>query len=385
MGIKGQQEIEEYDLAQIQESGELIAVTLSGPSTYYEYRGQGFGLQFELAEHFAQSIGVKLRIEIVKDTSELLHKLTKNEADLVALELPQTNPWKKEFLFCGSTNDSTYSPHCKSLSKQWIVRKNSPLLAEALNEWYRSDIKQELRKKNELRFAQGFRVRRRTKAPIQSEKEGIISPYDPLFIRHSQAIGWDWRLMAAQCYQESGFDPEAISWAGARGLMQIMPGTARQLDLPEHQIHNPEMNVAAAARYLRLLTGKFQDIQDAQERIYFILASYNGGNGHVRDAMALTRKNGKNPYLWTDVAPYILLLSEPRYYNDPVVRNGYLRGQETYGYVKSICERWETYRRNIRPVTSGSIPSPAKKSLKEGYKSKVVHPEKETETPIAIQ
>lgn len=66
-----------YDLDQIQEAGELIAVTLSGPDTYYEYKGKGFGLQFELAEHFAVSIGAKLRMEAVRDTAELFQRLKK--------------------------------------------------------------------------------------------------------------------------------------------------------------------------------------------------------------------------------------------------------------------------------------------------------------------
>ena len=77
-----------YDLDQIQEAGELIAVTLSGPDTYYEYKGKGFGLQFELAEHFAVSIGAKLRMEAVRDTAELFQRLKKGEADLIALEIP---------------------------------------------------------------------------------------------------------------------------------------------------------------------------------------------------------------------------------------------------------------------------------------------------------
>ena len=80
-----------YDLDQIQEAGELIAVTLSGPDTYYEYKGKGFGLQFELAEHFAVSIGAKLRMEAVRDTAELFQRLKKGEADLIALEIPENH------------------------------------------------------------------------------------------------------------------------------------------------------------------------------------------------------------------------------------------------------------------------------------------------------
>ena len=82
----------------------------------------------------------------------------------------------------------------------------------------------------------------------------------------------------------------AHSWAGAKGLMQIMPATAAHLGLPASQIHEPEPNVAAATKLIRELDGKFNDITDRMERIRFILASYNGGHGHIRDAMALARK-----------------------------------------------------------------------------------------------
>ena len=90
-----------YDLDQIQEAGELIAVTLSGPDTYYEYKGKGFGLQFELAEHFAVSIGAKLRMEAVRDTAELFQRLKKGEADLIALEIPENHVTDTELQFSG--------------------------------------------------------------------------------------------------------------------------------------------------------------------------------------------------------------------------------------------------------------------------------------------
>ena len=172
----------------------------------------------------------------------------------------------------------------------------------------------------------------------------MISHYDPLFKKYAPMARWDWRLMAAQCYQESCFDPEARSWAGARGLMQIMPGTAAHLGLSMSDIHNPEQNVKAAARYLSELNGYFRNIPSASERQLFVLASYNGGYFHVQDAMALARKNGKSPHRWRDVAYYILALEKPQYYNDPVVKHGYMRGSETVDYVDRIRQRYAQYR-----------------------------------------
>ena len=175
-----------------------------------------------------------------------------------------------------------------------------------------------------------------------------------LFMRYAPMARWDWRLLAAQCYQESCFDPKAYSWAGARGLMQIMPATAAQIGLPESKMYDPEENIYAAVRYIIKLTSHFQDIRDPRERQLFVLGSYNGGFFHIRDAMALAKKDGKNPHRWDDVSEYVLKLSMPQYYNDPVVKYGYMRGQETATYVSRIRDRWAQYR----GVARGSIGAP---------------------------
>jgi membrane-bound lytic murein transglycosylase F len=139
-----------------------------------------------------------------------------------------------------------------------------------------------------------------------SRQKGIISQWDAYFIRYSSLIGWDWRLLAAQCYQESAFDPKAVSWAGAQGLMQLMPATAARMGISLAQVFEPERNIEGGARYLRHLSEIFDDIPNRQERLNFVLAAYNGGPGHVRDAMALAAKHGKNPKRWADVDYYIL-------------------------------------------------------------------------------
>ena len=163
---------------------------------------------------------------------------------------------------------------------------------------------------------------------------GVISHYDAYFQRYAPRIRWDWRLLAAQCYQESCFDPQAKSWAGACGLMQIMPSTADHLELARTDIYHPERNIEAAVRYIAELQQSFSDVRDATERTRFVLAAYNGGGFHIRDAMAL-------------------------------VRNGYMRGSETVDYVRRIQERWNGYRgiRTIHAVSSGpsGIPQKAKR------------------------
>lgn len=367
-----QEQSSAFDLEDIQEAGELIAVTLSGPDTYFEYRGKGFGLQFELAEKFAVSVGARLRMETARDTAEMFRRLKQNEVDLIALEIPQKMLKDQELAQAGVWYGADSTANGK---KQWVIRKDAQFLAEALNNWYKPEIRSALAESDRKRYANGGGVKRHVRAPFMNRQKGIISPYDQHFIRHSKAIGWDWRLMAAQCYQESGFDPQAISWAGARGLMQIMPETAAHLGLPANQMHNPELNIQAAAQYLNELNSRFSDIPGRTDRLQFVLAAYNGGPGHVRDAMTLARKHGQDDRVWQNVAPYILKLSQPAYYNDPDVRFGYLRGSETYNYVNSILQRWDRYRRGTGGGGTPLTPYSTKPRAPRHFKSKVLSPE----------
>lgn len=193
-------------------------------------------------------------------------------------------------------------------------------------------------------------VHRTVRAPYINKERGIISEHDHLFKSAAAQTGWDWRLIAAQCYQESGFDPMARSGAGARGLMQIMPSTAQHLGLSMADIHRPGPNVNAAAKYIRELSGLFRDIRDHEERIHFVLAAYNGGYNHIRDAMALASKYGASPQHWRDVSRFVLGLQQPRYYRDPVVRHGYMIGSETANYVTSIIQRARQYGAQLQMV-----------------------------------
>lgn len=322
-----------YDLEDIQASGELIATALSGPETYYEYRGEGFGVEYEMAKSFASRIGARLRVEIAKDSAELMQKLASGEADL-ALTQPT-----------------------------WQARPTSPHLAAAIKFWWQPDLRERLLAADRRRQRSGNHVRHTSRPPMLSREKGIISNYDGLFQRYAAVAGIDWRLMAAQCYQESAFDPKAVSWAGAQGLMQIMPGTAAYLGLPSSQVFDPTQNIAAAARLLAQLQKNFSDIRERGERLCFVLAAYNGGAGHVRDAMALTEKYGGNPHRWNEVDKYILLLADPRYYRDPVVKAGYLRGTETSGYVRQIMARWTQYRGAAR-AAAPTVPADPKKENK---------------------
>lgn len=342
-------------LDDIVSNGELIMVTLSGPDTYYDYHNSGMGLQYLLCQNFAEKLGVSLRVDICRDTTEMIKKVKRGEADVIAFQLPTTD---RQLSYCGFGIDSTKT--------KWAVNRKNLALAKALNDWFKPSMLAQIRK--EENFLLSVRsVVRHVYTPMLDRKAGIISKFDAYFQQYSSLARLDWRLIAALCYQESCFDPRAHSWAGARGLMQIMPGTAAQLGLPEESIYNPEENIAAGAKLLGLLKGRFSDIPENQ-RNNFILASYNGGSFHIRDAMRLTKKYGGNPYNWNEVCEYVLKLSDPTYYRDPVVVNGYMRGAETVDYVRRIQNRYAQYCGFASPGSFAGIGFPQRASHHHKYK-----------------
>ena len=327
--------VAEYDLADIENAGELIAVTLSGPETYYQFHGRDLGLQYLLAERFANSLGLRLRMETARDTAELVSMLKQSKVDLIAFPLSRALVKRQHLTVCGLTTAGGQTG--------WAVRSQSRELAEALDKWYRPDMALSVTKEQK-QLLQKPLVHRRVHAVYQNRGKGIVSSYDHLFVQAAATIGWDWRLLAAQCYQESAFDPEAVSWAGARGLMQIMPKTADYLGVAVNDLYRPETNINAAAKYIRQLEHQFGDIRNPLERKKFVLAAYNGGYHHIRDAQRLAQKNRRNTQTWDAVSWYVLNLCKPQYYRDPVVRYGYMIGSETYHYVYDILDRWADYQ-----------------------------------------
>ena len=322
---------EDFDLPDIQTNGELIMATVSGPETYYDYHGRQLGTQYLICQHFADSLGVRLRIDVCRDSAELRRRLDEGEADLVAWTTPG----------------------------QFEVGAEKPELAEELALWYHPD-RIAAAKKEEQELLTVKKVRRRIFSPMLDKRGGIISHYDQYFIAYSRDIRWDWRLLAAQCYQESTFDPKAVSFAGAKGLMQIMPGTADHLGVSRSRLYEPEANIAAATKYIAELQRTFADIGDHYERTNFVLASYNGGAHHIRDAMALAKRDGKNNHRWGEVAPYVLKLAQPKYYNDPLVKYGYMRGSETVDYVSKIRQRFAGYQGVKSPHMGFHVSKPRK-------------------------
>jgi membrane-bound lytic murein transglycosylase F len=230
----------------------------------------------------------------------------------------------------------------------WAVNKGAPELLNAVNNWMVGFTKTARYDRIYRKYFLNKRSIHLVDAGFHSVKGGQVSIYDELIREESERYDWDWRLIASIIYQESRFIPDAESWAGALGLMQLMPQTANRFGV--EAITSPQENIRGGMQLLKWLDGRMAlRIEDPEERLKFVLASYNVGIGHVLDAMKLADKYGKDPKIWYDhVDYYILNKSDPKYYNDPVVEFGYCRGEEPFHYVREILERYEHYKNVMR-------------------------------------
>ena len=226
----------------------------------------------------------------------------------------------------------------------WAVRKNSPELLEAVNEWIL-----DVRKDGQYRsiynkyFKNSKAYSRRQDSGYFSVTGGSISIYDDMIKTHATSLDWDWRLFAAMVFKESKFKNDAESWAGAKGLMQLVPETAERFG-DSTAINDPIANLNMGTKYLASLIKFWEEIPDSNQRIKFVLASYNVGEGHLLDARRLAEKFGKDRMVWDgNVDSCLVKKAYPQYYRDAVVYNGYCRGSEPYNYVKDVLEIYRHY------------------------------------------
>ena len=446
-----QQKIVKIDLEKIKARGKLVAMTGYSATSYFIYKGQPMGYEYEMLNRLAEHLDVELEIVIENNLDNLFEKLNKGECDIIAHSLTVTKQRKQkmnftDYLFTtrqvlvqkkpqdyrrmklheienklirnpirligkkiyvkeGSSHlarlknlsdeiggeieikvvdgdttaeqliqmvsegniDYTISDKHVALINQayfqnidvqtaislpqqiaWAVRKTSPELLQAINDWLKK-----MRKSATyyVIYNKYFKNRsafiRRVKSDYLSVTGGKISEYDDFLKEQAAPIGWDWRLLASLIYQESQFNMRVKSWSGAVGLMQLLPKIGREFGAKN--LRDPYENIKAGVKFLKWLNDYWKkEITDDEERQKFVLASYNIGIGHVQDARKLAQKFGKKPNLWDDnTAYYILRLSEEKFYNDEIVQFGYCRGLEAYNYVNEILERYVHYLKFI--------------------------------------
>lgn len=453
--------IVQRDLDSIQADGKLKAIMVYSSTTYFLYRGEAMGYEYELLKRLADDLGLELEIVLANNIDEVFDMLNRGDGDIIAYGLTITEERKKLITFTdylytthqalvqrkpknwrrlnrdqidrkivrdvidliddtvhvhrrssyyerllnlqeelggtinidtivgdyniedvikmvvdgkikyaiadyniASINQTFYpildveTPVSFSQRIAWGLRNNSPQLESAVNSWI-----QGMRKNGTYSFiykkyyVHKKSYKRRVQSDFYSKNSGQISQYDDLIKAAADSLKWDWRLLASQVYQESRFDPESRSWAGAGGLMQIMPGTAEDLGISDP--FDPEENLWAATKYLKSLYDKFEHIEDSTQRIKFTLAAYNCGYGHILDAQRLASKNGLDSLQFDDAtADWLRKMGQYKVYSDPAVRYGPVRGEEPFRYVRDIFLRYNHYKQLIPADSTEVVPSP---------------------------
>lgn len=438
------------DLEDIKKDGVLKAMVVYSSTSYFLYRGQPMGFEYELLGRLAADLGLKLEIVVSKDLDSQFEVLNRGDVDLIAHGMTITNQrkWEVDFtehLFLtrqvlvqkrpdnylkmswktldrslahdpieliddtiSIRRNSAYYERLMSLSNEiggnividtldsklstgeimdmvadgkikytiadenlakinasnrpildisvpisfsqriaWVTRKKSRNFRAAVNEWIIRNRKKEHYNVIYNKYFNNKRFfKRRDRSDYYSLNNSQISKYDDIIKTHAEQLGWDWRLLASQVYQESKFNPKANSWAGATGLMQLMPKTAKSLGVKD--LSNPNQNIKGGTKYLQQMYEQLDHVQDSINRIQFTLAAYNCGLGHVLDAQRLAESRGLDPHIWKDhVEDMMLELRHPKNYNKPFIKHGYVRGTEPVNYVGQILERYDHYKQFI--------------------------------------
>lgn len=425
----------------------LRIVTTYGSTTYFQYKGEDMGYEFELARLFADSLGLPYRLIVAHNAEAMLQMIDSGMADLCISPQPMTVSGKQRFRYVGqeeknglvlvqrrepkdslvtSTTElvgrtitvprgTRYAERLKHLNEElgggvdsvilsgdtvtiedlidyvaedkyaltiadeglarlgrtyhrgldislevgfqqrlfWVTNPDRTALADAIDslaltipreEAYRTIYKryfERSKREDEYEELQTTSARKSHRRPI---KPGDLSPYDHLFKKEAERLGWPWQLLASIAYRESTYRAEVIGWSGALGLMGIMPSTGRIYGASKEQLLDAEVSVRVSVSILMATRRTLGITGDEREEMKLALAAYNAGIGHVLDAMRLCEKYGDNPHVWEgNVEKYIRLKSEPKYYNDPVCRSGYLRGKETISYVQKVMSRYDSY------------------------------------------
>jgi membrane-bound lytic murein transglycosylase F len=430
----------ELDLKAIQKRGELNVVLDNNSVSYFIYKGNPMGYEYELLQRLAKHLKVNLKIKVLSSIDEAFTLLNTGKTDIVAFPLSITSERKKYFSFTaphyittqvlvqnkqknkrmetpfelvgqevyvkkgssfksrlenlseeiggeiivkedtvdGETEsliqdvaegrikytvadqtiavvNSWYYPNLDismpvSLPQQigWALRKNSPDLLKATNAWLNAVKESSIYQVIYNKYFNSPRFSIITNTSDYSSLSGNkLSPYDDQIKEGAGILGWDWRLLASVVYQESNFDPSIKSWAGAVGLMQVMPETGEYFGIPN--IEEPGQNIKAGVRFLKFLDGEWaKTVYDSAERVKFVLASYNVGLSHILDARNLANKYGRSPVKWDNNVEYMLgQKSNPKYYRDKVVVAGYCRCYGPIVYVKEVLNRYEEYKIHI--------------------------------------
>ncbi len=228
----------------------------------------------------------------------------------------------------------------------WGIRPESVVLLDTVNTWLANFVQSPEYRKYTLRYINNNRILVDINSEFYSGNEGRISNYDELIKKYSHIPGWDWRLISSLIYEESRFNESITSWAGAHGLMQLMPFIYSKF-APD-SVSGVEAHIAAGASYISFLQTKIPpNVEDSATGVKMLLAGYNIGFGHVEDAICLAEANGENSASWDVISFFLTNKSNPIYFNDTCVKHGYVSGIHAVRFANNISERFEHYKNMI--------------------------------------
>ena len=417
-------------LQRVLKTGEITVVTRNNANCYYLYRDQPMGFEYEMAQAFAEYLGVRLQVKVVDRWKDMRAALNNGSAAFIAASMPIIPKWQAEVAFsdgymevaqeiiahrknaniknaadlAGRTVDvrkgTAYQLRLMELKDQGIdldIRLHDDLPTEELIQkvadgeidftiahsniilinrrsfpgivptgsindhmhlgWAVYPKATELLKQinaflKEIKKSGKFdliynKYYGDTKdfdyvdlAAFHRRLKDRLSRYSPFIKAAAKKNGFDWRLIAAQIYQESHLNPWAKSQAGAMGLMQILPTTGRSLGVPD--LFDPVQNINAGVQHLKNLFEQFESAS-GQDRVLISLAAYNIGEGHIHDARQLAKKKGLDPNKWESLSKTLPLLQLKKYYKH--AKYGFCRGTEPIRYIKQILIYYDVLKR----------------------------------------
>ena len=312
-----------------------------GSDTVYVRKGAVYKSQLELLK---DSLHLDFSILEVQDHEEiLLDRVYEQEVRWTVAEknVAQTNATYYDELQLGLEVS-------KEEPVTWAMRSSSPELLQAVNSWMVEKKEVFIPRTYARYFLNSKNQYERTTNTYSSLGGDRISVYDEIIQENAQTLGWDWRLLAALVYKESRFDTTALSYAGAQGLLQLMPVTVERFGVTNP--NDPIESLKGGVKYLQYLDKFWMErVPETNERIKFILASYTIGQGHVEDAWRLTLKYRKNTQSWQEVSNFLSLKSDPKYYRDAVVKSGYAKGHIAVKYVRDVLALFQSYKALVDP------------------------------------
>ncbi|MDH5425747.1 MAG: transporter substrate-binding domain-containing protein [Gammaproteobacteria bacterium] len=291
----------------------------------------------ETLEHLRQQ-GININVEFVSEdleTEDIINRVAIGQYDLT---IADKHILDLELLWRDDIKSSMVLSDTKDIA--WITRTSNPQLLSAINSFHRKNYKSLT---YNLTYQKYFvNPAHRLINDTETTASSTLSPYDELVKQYATQYGFDWKLITAQMYQESRFNPAATSWVGAKGLLQVMPQTAEEFGFTD--LEHPETGLHAGIKYMQWVQQRFDHELPVKDRMWFTLAAYNAGVGHVRDAISLARRMGWNTNRWfNNVEKAMLLLRLKKYYRN--ARFGFVRGREPVQYVRNIKHRYDAYNR----------------------------------------